>query len=73
MTKGQPLVFQKVKEPRKLSSLTNSPVRRKRVKGVEQFCGQIAGTSEKDIGSQHVTEEKGLRAKQRKTWNQLLA
>ena len=51
MTKGQPLVFQKVKEPRKLSSLTNSPVRRKRVKGVEQFCGQIAGTSEKDIGS----------------------
>ena len=36
-TKGQPLVFQKVTVPRKSSSLTTSPVRRRRAKGVEQF------------------------------------
>ena len=65
-TKEQPLVFQKVTAPRKSSSLTTSPVKRRRAKGAQQFRDQIAGTSENDIARQHATELKRIKGKAKK-------
>ena len=52
MTKGQPLVFQRLVVPRKPSSEVTSPSRNRRAKQVERVIVQISRKTESDVVKQ---------------------
>ena len=60
MTKGQPLVFQRLVVPRKPSSELASPLRRRRAKHIERVIVEVSGKTKSDVLEQNASNIKRL-------------
>lgn len=57
-TKGQPLIYKRVVNPRKSSAIARSPTKKKRARLLQRFRQNVAGTSKDDEECQFASEIK---------------